>query len=273
MTSLSIDQGIEALRMTTRYAPGGVTVSIGRSQEVQIPPRTLRGRCTCLHFDTDKAFLLPMSIPGIRNLHRFYNKHPGLTVLVNGHTDLVGDAAYNRQLSDERAASVAAYLQNHVEDWLPWYFTPVASKRWSTTEDQHMLQTVTDANGTPYHTGSVTGVHDPVTRDAMRRFQGDHGLDPDGQASSATRRALIEQYMLLEGTTLPADATLVTHGCGKSHPVDATAAADEGNRRVEIFLFDGSVDPAPTQPCPLAGCAQDPIWVEQTTEEVDLCLP
>jgi hypothetical protein len=136
-----------------------------------------------------------------------------------------------------------------------------------------MLQTVTDATGAPYHTGTVTGVHDPVTRDAMRRFQGDHGLDRDGLASSATRRALIEQYMLLERTTLPADAKLVTHGCGKSHPVDATAAADAGNRRVEIFLFDGSVDPAPTQPCPLAGCAQYPIWIQQTTEEVDLCLP
>jgi hypothetical protein len=65
--------------------------------------------------------------------------------------------------------------------------------------------------------------------------------------------------MALEGTALPADAAIITHGCGKTHPIDATSAADEGNRRVEVFLFDGPVDPAPTQPCPLTGCTQYPI--------------
>ena len=259
--------------MTTRYDRGGIKVTIGKSQEVKLPPRVLRGRCTCMHFDTDKSFLLPMSIPGIRGLHRFYVKNPLLTVLVNGHTDLVGDAAYNRTLSEERAKAVAAYLQNRVPDWLAWYSAPQASKRWGTVEDQHMLQTVHDAADAPYYAGPITGGTNAATTDAIRRFQGDHGLATDGVAGQSTRSALIQAYMELEGTTLPATATLVTHGCGETHPVDATTAADQGNRRVEIFLFDGPVDPAPTDPCPLAGCAQYPVWVDQATETVDLCAP
>lgn len=259
--------------MTTRYAPGGVTVSIGKSQEVQIPAPILRGRCTCLHFDTDKAFLLPMSIPGIRGLRRFYDQHPGLTVLVNGHTDLVGDAAYNRQLSDERAASVAAYLMNRVDDWMQWYRSSIPSKRWSIIEDQHMLSTLHDASDTPYYSGPITGIADLATRSATTRFQTDNGLAVDGELGDQTRRALVTKYMELEGTTLPASATLVTHGCGLFHPVDQTAQADQGNRRVEIFLFDGPVDPPARTPCPAPGCPEYPQWVAQLTEDVDLCKP
>lgn len=259
--------------MTTRYTPGGVTVSIGKSQEVQLPPRVLRGRCTCLHFDTDKAFLLPMSVPGICNLRRFYDRYPGLTVLVNGHTDVVGDPVYNRKLSNERAEAVVAYLMNRVDDWLAWYSAPNESKRWSTTEDQHMLHKLTDRDGTEYHPGPITGTNDPVTQDATRRFQADHQLVVDGKAGPVTRRKLIEQYMLLDGTSLPPSAILVTHGCGEAHPVDATTGADQDNRRVEVFLFDGPVDPPPQQPCPLSGCTQYPVWVAQTVEEVDLCQP
>jgi len=39
------------------------------------------------------------------------NKYSNSTVLVSGHTDSTGTAEYNLNLSRERAASVAAYLQ------------------------------------------------------------------------------------------------------------------------------------------------------------------
>jgi outer membrane protein OmpA-like peptidoglycan-associated protein len=259
--------------MTTRYTRGGVTVTIGKSQEVQLPSRVVRARCACMHFDTDKSFLLPPSMPAVRNLTRFYAQHRGLTVLVNGHTDLVGSAAYNRQLSDERAASIASFLQDKVDDWLAWYSSGIASKRWGATEDQYMLQTLVDAGGAPYHQGTVTGTYDPVTRDALGRFQADRGLTSDGLSGPETRRALVTAYMALEGTSLPADTAIATHGCGKTHPVDATSGADEGNRRVEVFLFDGPVDPAPVQPCPPGGCSQYAVWVDESVEVVDLCDP
>lgn len=259
--------------MTTRYTRGGVTVTIGKSQEVQIPSQVVCARCACMHFDTDKSFLLPSSMPAVCNLTRFYAQHRGLTLLVTGHTDLVGDAAYNRQLSDERAASIAAFLQDKVDDWLAWYSSGITSKRWGATEDQHMLRSLVDAAGAPYHQGSVTGVYDTVTRDALSRFQTDHGLSSDGQSGPETRRALVTAYMALEGTSLPGDAVVVTHGCSKTHPIDATSAADEGNRRVEIFLFRGPVDPAPVQPCPPGGCSQYAVWVDESVEVIDLCDP
>src|SRR5439155_19573113 len=98
--------------MAIKYTPGGVTVTIGKSQDVSLPARVFRGRATCMHFDTDKSFLLPPSVPGVRNIVSFFNRHPDTKMPVNGHTDLVGDAQYNLQLSNERAASVAAYLLN-----------------------------------------------------------------------------------------------------------------------------------------------------------------
>jgi len=259
--------------MATKYQSGGVTVTIGQSLDITLPPRVLRGRLSCMHFDTDKSFLLPMSIPGIRNIKTYYDKNPGLTVLVNGHTDLVGAADYNLQLSNERASSVAAYLQNRVDDWLAWYQSPIQSKRWSYGEDQNMLSTLNDSSGAPYYAGPITGANDSATQDAASGFQTDNGLTVDGQLGPDTRRALVTKYMELEGTTLPADATLVTHGCGLFHPVDSTTQADQGNRRVEIFLFEGPVDPPQENPCPSPGCSEYPQWVAQLKEDVDLCQP
>ncbi len=257
--------------MTTKYAAGGVKVSIGRSQNVQLPPRVVRGRATCMHFDTDKAFLLPPSVPGVRNIVAFFRERPASTMLVNGHTDGVGDAAYNVQLSNERAAAVTAYLVERVDSWLAWYSSPIASKRWSYTEDQHMLATVLDPDGLPYYAAEITGANDAATQDAARRFQTDRSLTVDGQLGPETRRALVTQYMQLTGTSLPSGTPIIEHGCGKYHPVDATTAADQGNRRVEIFLFDGGVDPAPQNPCPSPGCTQYAQWLGLTSDTRDLC--
>jgi outer membrane protein OmpA-like peptidoglycan-associated protein len=259
--------------MTVRYQPGGVTVAIGRSQDISIPTRVFRGRATCMHFDTDKSFLLPPSMPGVRNIVQFYARHSGMTMLINGHTDGVGDAQYNVQLSVERASAVAAYLLAHADEWLTWYHAASDSKRWGVREDQSMLSAVLDPQNAPYYAGPISGVPDADTRDATSRFQTDQGLRVDGMAGDETRRALITQYMALDGTSLPSDATLVIHGCGKFHPIDATTGADAGNRRVEIFLFDGPVSPPPTDPCPAPGCAQYAEWVAEPEEDIDLCKP
>lgn len=257
--------------MTTRYVPGGVTVKIGRSQEVSLPAPVVRGRATCMHFDTDKAFLLPASIPGVRNMVAFIARHPGKAILVNGHTDLRGSDSHNLQLSKERADAMVAYLTNQVDAWLAWYGAASASKRWSFREDQNMLATVVDPSNAPYYSGPIHGQNDAATQDAARRFQIDNGLDPDGQLGPDTRRALVGRYMALEKTTLPPGANVTVHGCGKFHPIDPVDGDDLGNRRVEIFLFDGPVDPAPVEPCPTPGCTQYAEWVGQSIDDLDLC--
>jgi len=63
-------------------------------------------------FDTGKAELKPGAMRTIDQLAAFMNRHPARTVLVEGHTDSVGSAAYNRKLSEQRADSVRYALLN-----------------------------------------------------------------------------------------------------------------------------------------------------------------
>lgn len=62
-----------------------------------------------MFFDTDKCFLLPTAMPTVQKLKQLYDDYPGSTVLVVGHTDASGGAAYNDLLSLERAESVIAF--------------------------------------------------------------------------------------------------------------------------------------------------------------------
>lgn len=63
-----------------------------------------------LHFDFDKATLRPESAALIKDVATTLKSNPLWSLLINGHTDSIGDAAYNQQLSVDRAASVVAAL-------------------------------------------------------------------------------------------------------------------------------------------------------------------
>lgn len=256
--------------MTKPYTPGGITVTIGQRTAARLPPRVFRVRLTGFLFETDKTFLLPSAMRGIRGLVNYYRAHPEMTLVVTGHTDTVGDAAYNVALSEERAKSVAHYLKDEVDPWLACYQGSAHSKIWGTREDQHMLSAITDETGEPFYAGSIHGQLDVATRDAVTRYQTSRGLTADGQPGPETRRALCTDYMAQDGTTLPPSASLETLGCGENHPeVPTPDATDEpANRRVEVFLFDGPADPAKPGDCPGAGCAY-PEWKRRAIETID----
>ncbi len=61
-------------------------------------------------FPTGSDQVDPNFYPALREVARSLNAHPSSTVRVVGHTDNVGSAAYNRQLSVDRALSVARLL-------------------------------------------------------------------------------------------------------------------------------------------------------------------
>lgn len=61
-------------------------------------------------FDTDSAALRADLQSDIRALARNLNQYPNTTVQVIGHTDSEGSAAYNQDLSERRARSVAGVL-------------------------------------------------------------------------------------------------------------------------------------------------------------------
>jgi outer membrane protein OmpA-like peptidoglycan-associated protein len=258
------------------YAVGGVAVAPGPRKQVKLPARVFRGRLTGLLFETDKTFLLPASLKGIKGLRSFFDQHPNLQVLVVGHTDTVGSAQYNLTLSMERAKSIAAYLTDDADFWMEFYAGRQGSHPWGVREDQHMLSELSDG-GEPFYTGPIDG-NASSSRDAVKRFQElsnqkrGTSLKEDGNAGQKTRKEMVLAYMQIPGTTLPEGTVLKTHGCGEFHLEKPTPddTPEQENRRVEVFFFEGMIDPPPRDRCPSPGCPEQPEWVKKSMHTFDL---
>lgn len=61
-------------------------------------------------FDTGSDVIKPHSTPTLEEIATMLREHADLKLLIEGHTDNVGDAAANQALSEKRAAAVKAYL-------------------------------------------------------------------------------------------------------------------------------------------------------------------
>jgi OOP family OmpA-OmpF porin len=67
-----------------------------------------------VEFEFNSAKLVPSSDPVLTAVLEILQQHAEITdVLVEGHTDNIGKAAYNKTLSDKRAASVVQWLMQH----------------------------------------------------------------------------------------------------------------------------------------------------------------
>ncbi len=64
-------------------------------------------------FATDSATLQPSLVSDLRAVAQSLQRYPNSTVQVLGHTDNVGAAAYNQDLSQRRAGAVAAVLRDY----------------------------------------------------------------------------------------------------------------------------------------------------------------
>ncbi len=62
-------------------------------------------------FNTDSANISAGFYATLNSVAKVLNKYSNSTVMVMGYTDNTGSAEYNQTLSQQRAASVAAYLQ------------------------------------------------------------------------------------------------------------------------------------------------------------------
>lgn len=68
-------------------------------------------------FDSGSDKIRPESTPTLKEIGTMLVDHPELKLLIEGHTDNVGDDASNQTLSENRAASVKSYLvANHKID-------------------------------------------------------------------------------------------------------------------------------------------------------------
>jgi hypothetical protein len=66
-----------------------------------------------IFFDTDKYILKDESMAELHKLLGFLQKNPKLKIEINGHTDHVGSAEHNLELSRNRASAVYEFLVNH----------------------------------------------------------------------------------------------------------------------------------------------------------------
>jgi OOP family OmpA-OmpF porin len=66
-----------------------------------------------IHFEFNKDKIRPESFPVLDAVVEVLNKNPDIKLEVQGHTDNKGGAAYNKNLSNRRAASVKTYLVTH----------------------------------------------------------------------------------------------------------------------------------------------------------------
>jgi outer membrane protein OmpA-like peptidoglycan-associated protein len=63
-------------------------------------------------FDFDSAALRPASRRTLEDMSQVFRRYDDTMIVVDGHTDSVGAAAYNQTLSERRARSVSDYLVN-----------------------------------------------------------------------------------------------------------------------------------------------------------------
>ncbi|HML79246.1 OmpA family protein [Geobacter sulfurreducens] len=63
-----------------------------------------------MEFDIDKANVRPQYHDEVKRVADFLKEYPSTTAVIEGHTDNVGDDAYNMRLSQRRAESVVNYL-------------------------------------------------------------------------------------------------------------------------------------------------------------------
>jgi OOP family OmpA-OmpF porin len=64
-----------------------------------------------VNFEFDSAQLTPEARQELNTVAERLANNSGVRVSIEGHTDSVGSAAYNKELSQQRAESVASYLQ------------------------------------------------------------------------------------------------------------------------------------------------------------------
>jgi outer membrane protein OmpA-like peptidoglycan-associated protein len=77
------------------------TTTISKTEAIELPN---------VQFYTNSANLLPYSISSIQQLAEYLNEHPEVQATIVGHTDNVGDATANLNLSKARAETVKKVL-------------------------------------------------------------------------------------------------------------------------------------------------------------------
>ena len=85
----------------------------GCPDEKPPPIRRIEGVIRGIYFDLDRDTIKPRSRPVLDRAVAIFTEFADVRVSISGHTDSTGSAAYNRDLSQRRAAAVKRYLVEH----------------------------------------------------------------------------------------------------------------------------------------------------------------
>ncbi|AKV04664.1 Outer membrane protein [Labilithrix luteola] len=88
--------------------PGCPNLVVVTAREIRITQQ--------IQFDFNKATIKPVSYPILDAVRDVLTTNPKIMIEVQGHTDNVGQPAYNQKLSQQRADAVKAYLSSHGVD-------------------------------------------------------------------------------------------------------------------------------------------------------------
>lgn len=227
-----------------------------------------------VHFHFDSAVMMPdygtcdeirdaadeNHVSGLAVLRACYlhaERMPSAKLLIAGHTDRSGSAAYNLELSELRANNVYHLLMGNRDDWVA-----ICEQKHQTEDIQQILIWITAEFGWDTDPGPKNNVMNARTTAAVRKFQEQYNdsFDPDigvdGDVGTETWGAFFDMYMMgLRRLMSINDAELQTKrgsvtflnggqetvGCGENHPVSANEPQNyrsRVDRRVEILYFD-----------------------------------
>ena len=95
-----------------RVDPNGCPVEVSEKEVQLLDTGTIR--LGNIQFDTGKATLKPESYAVLDTVALILQQYPTLKIEIGGHTDNVGTAKKNQQLSEDRARAVQDYLRTRI---------------------------------------------------------------------------------------------------------------------------------------------------------------
>jgi OOP family OmpA-OmpF porin len=89
---------------------GNISINAGGTEMYEALMQDGRFATQGILFDVDSDRIRPESTPTLNEIADMLKSHAELRIRIEGHTDNTGEAAHNQALSEQRAASVKAYL-------------------------------------------------------------------------------------------------------------------------------------------------------------------